>query len=152
MCSSLLALSSSTLRFRVDANGGRILGRNWDKSLKRFPPCYSQSPLLKSRFYSPSQWAKVVCNWFAMLTLCTETSSLRTLKIMPRNLNKIVRSWIQLLISPKKASLRISYDQMIESYRIYPTILNLNLAPVYPKNCDTQQSGKLLSINIEYNI
>jgi hypothetical protein len=24
----------------------RILGRNWDKSLKRFPPCYSHSPLL----------------------------------------------------------------------------------------------------------
>ncbi len=22
-------------------NGGRILGRNWDKSLKGFPPCYS---------------------------------------------------------------------------------------------------------------
>jgi hypothetical protein len=25
---------------------GHILGRNWDKSLKSFPPCYSQSPLL----------------------------------------------------------------------------------------------------------
>ncbi len=25
---------------------GRILGRNWGKSLKSFPPCYSQSPLL----------------------------------------------------------------------------------------------------------
>jgi hypothetical protein len=25
---------------------GRILGRNWDKSLKTFPPCYLQSPLL----------------------------------------------------------------------------------------------------------
>ncbi len=24
----------------------RILGRNWDKSLKIFPPYYSQSPLL----------------------------------------------------------------------------------------------------------
>ncbi len=24
---------------------GRILGRNWDKSLKSFPFCYSQSPL-----------------------------------------------------------------------------------------------------------
>jgi hypothetical protein len=23
----------------------RILGRNWDKSLKSFPPCSSQSPL-----------------------------------------------------------------------------------------------------------
>ncbi len=26
---------------------GRILGRNWDKSLKNFHPCYSQSPLLR---------------------------------------------------------------------------------------------------------
>ncbi len=26
--------------------GGRILGRNWDKSLKSFPHCYSQSPVL----------------------------------------------------------------------------------------------------------
>jgi hypothetical protein len=25
---------------------GRILRRNWDKSLKSFPPCYSKSPLL----------------------------------------------------------------------------------------------------------
>jgi hypothetical protein len=52
----------------------------------------------------------------------------------------------------KKASLTISYDQMIESYLIYTTILNFNLAPVYPKNCDTQQGGKLLSLNIEYKI
>ncbi len=26
--------------------GGPILGRNWDKSLKSFPPCYSQTPQL----------------------------------------------------------------------------------------------------------
>ncbi len=32
-----------------------------------------------------------------MLTLYTETSCLRTFKIMPRNLNEIVRSWILLL-------------------------------------------------------
>jgi hypothetical protein len=25
---------------------GRILGRNWDKSLKSFLPCFSQSPLI----------------------------------------------------------------------------------------------------------
>ncbi len=25
---------------------GRIVGRNWDDSLKNFPPCYSQSTLL----------------------------------------------------------------------------------------------------------
>jgi hypothetical protein len=31
----------------------------------------------------------------------------------------------------KIASLAITYDQMIESYQIYPKILNFNLAPVY---------------------
>jgi hypothetical protein len=33
--------------------------------------------------------------WFVMQTLYTETSSLRTLKIMPRNFNEIVRSSIR---------------------------------------------------------
>jgi hypothetical protein len=33
--------------------GGRILERNWDKSLKSFLPCYSQSPLLTD-FTPPS--------------------------------------------------------------------------------------------------
>ncbi len=40
-------------------------------------------------FTPPPPCAKVVWNFFAMFTLCTETSSLRTLKIMPRNLNEI---------------------------------------------------------------
>ncbi len=31
----------------------RILGRNWDKSLKSFPPCYSLSPLLTDFTLSP---------------------------------------------------------------------------------------------------
>jgi hypothetical protein len=35
--------------------------------------------------------------WFET-SLDTETSSLRTLKIMPRNLNEVVRSWIRLLV------------------------------------------------------
>ncbi len=33
-----------------------------------------------------------------------ETSSLQTLKIMPRNLNKIVRPWIRLLVFPVSSS------------------------------------------------
>ncbi len=32
---------------------GRILGCNWDKRLKSFPPCYSESPLLMDLFLSP---------------------------------------------------------------------------------------------------
>jgi hypothetical protein len=42
---------------------GRILGCNWDKSLKSFPPCYSQSHLLAG---SPEQ--KWVWNWLLMKT------------------------------------------------------------------------------------
>ncbi len=44
---------------------GRILGRNWDKSLKSFPPCYSQSPLLTP---SPPSLIeqKLFWNWFVM--------------------------------------------------------------------------------------
>ncbi len=30
---------------------GRILGRNWDKSLKSFPPCYSVTSI--NGYYSP---------------------------------------------------------------------------------------------------
>ncbi len=72
----------------------RILGRKWDKSLQSFPPCYSQSPLLMD-FTPPApplskSGLKLVCN----ASLYTETSSLRTLKIMPRILNEIVRLWI----------------------------------------------------------
>ncbi len=40
---------------------------------------------------------KLFHNWFVMSPLDTETSSMRTLKIMPRNLSEIVPSWIRLL-------------------------------------------------------
>ncbi len=49
---------------------------------------------IHSHFYSLPLWAKVVWNWIVMKILYTETSSLRTLKILPRNFNEIVRSWI----------------------------------------------------------
>ncbi len=63
-------------------NRGRILGRNRSKSLKSFPRCYSQSPLLTEfPIPPPPLWAKVVWNWLAILTLYSETSCLRTLKI-----------------------------------------------------------------------
>ncbi len=71
-------------------NRDRILVRNWDKALQSFPPCYTQSPLLTDS-PSPLGW-----NWFVMQTLYAGTSSLRTLKIMPRYFNEIVRSWIRL--------------------------------------------------------
>ncbi len=44
----------------------RILGRDWDKSLNSFPPCFSQSPLLQisppSPPPAPEQGLKLVCN------------------------------------------------------------------------------------------
>jgi hypothetical protein len=39
-------------------NRGRILGRNWDKSPKSFPPCYSQSSLLTAFTSSPPPLSK----------------------------------------------------------------------------------------------
>ncbi len=59
------------------------------KVLRVFPPCYSQTP---APFHPLEQI------WFETGLLCktlyTETSSLKTIRIMPRNLNEIVRSWI----------------------------------------------------------
>jgi hypothetical protein len=61
---------------------GRILGRNWEKSLRSFPPCNSQ---VTSTISPPPPGQKCgLCNWFVMQTLYTETSSLKTLKIMPK--------------------------------------------------------------------
>ncbi len=62
---------------------GRILGRNWDKSLKGFPPSYSQSPLLTDFTPPPPPLlAKVVLNG----------------NRKSENLNEIARSWIQLQV------------------------------------------------------
>ncbi len=68
----------------------RILGRNWDKSLKCFAPCYSQSPLPSTNgYYSLS---KVVWNWFVIVDIVYGN-----FKIKLRNFKEIVRSWIRLL-------------------------------------------------------
>jgi hypothetical protein len=72
---------------------------NWDKSFTSFPPCYSQSPLLTD-FNTPppppsKSGLKPVCN---VIILYGYLKS-ETFKNMPRNLNKIVRSWILLLIA-----------------------------------------------------
>ncbi len=89
----ILCREQSVTHLLSPAFRGRILGRNWNTSLQSFPPCFSQPPLPK---IPPPPPAKVAWNWFVMWTLDTETSSLITLKIMPRNLNGIVRSWIRL--------------------------------------------------------
>jgi hypothetical protein len=78
---------------------GRILGRNWDKSLLAIhsylvtstnsycPPPRTPPPSSKSGL-------KLVCN--VNIVQYMETSCLIFLKLMPRNLNEIVRSWIRL--------------------------------------------------------
>jgi hypothetical protein len=85
-----------------------------------FPPCYSRSPLYSLPwdfyFFKLTQPLTVSTVQFLYtekekggkpdrkpyllpysLKIHTETSSLRTIKILPRNLNKIVCSWIRLL-------------------------------------------------------
>jgi len=106
---------------------GRFLGRNPDWRLKSFPPCYSQSPLQLCLEISVSLNShNFLCMFLFKLTqpltylyssvivhckreieeIHTEISSPRTLKILPRNLNKIVRSWIRLQYS--KATVQTS--------------------------------------------
>jgi hypothetical protein len=74
---------------------GWILGRNWDKSLKIFPPCYSQSPLLKD-FIPP--WSKsglkLVCNGNIVYGNLKSDNS----QVYGRKLNEIVCSWIRLQV------------------------------------------------------
>jgi hypothetical protein len=65
----------------IDLSWGRILGRNWDISLKSFPPCYLQSTLLTNCTHPP-YWAKLVFkHWirksqvWELSRLCPETSA-----------------------------------------------------------------------------
>ena len=101
----------------------RILRRNPDESLKSFPLCYSPSPLqlcleistLSSNSRNLLQFlvptVQLLYTWkveenlkenhtpFPLVPFGPfhkETSILRTLKIMPSTLNKIVLSWIRL--------------------------------------------------------
>ncbi len=102
---------------------GRILGRNPGKNLKSFPPSFSKSPLqLCLKFLSCSLF-RISFSYFTLWRrkeenhtlvpmvweIYTETSSLRTLKFMPRNLNKIVRSWIWLQDRWKSSLAIITY-------------------------------------------
>jgi hypothetical protein len=75
---------------------GWILGRNWDK--KKFSSLLFTTTS-SNGFYPPpptppnKSGLKIACN---ANVVYTETSSLRTFKIMPRNLNEIVRSLIRI--------------------------------------------------------
>ncbi len=86
---------------------GRILGRNWDKSL---PPCYLQSPQLTDFTPPPpppsKSGLKLVCN----VNIVYGNLKSETLKIMSRNLHEIVRSWIRLTLHYVLFTLGLSYD------------------------------------------
>ncbi len=92
-----------------------FLGRNSDKS---FPPCYSQSPLQLEIYFSSKSRNFLQFLEFSTVTVHCKGERRRkpdrksypllyglrnpyrnlkwTLKIIPRNLNKIARSWIRL--------------------------------------------------------
>ncbi len=108
---------------------GRI-GRNWDNSLQSFPPCYAQSLLLMD--FNPHPRAKVGWNLFVIETIFTETSNLRTLKIMPRNLYKIGRSWLRLLYRFKSAQSAVLKLQaaITGALSLYSWALAVQLCPV----------------------
>ncbi len=74
----------------------------------------------------PPPRAKVV--WNCNVDIVYGTSSLRILKIMPRNLNEIVLSWIQLLCIPVK----ISVFSMKRSGCLILYILTTNIWLVFP--------------------
>jgi hypothetical protein len=79
-------------QFIIPSSRGQILGRNWDKSPKSFPPCYSQSPLLTDFIPLPSlskTGLKLVCNVnIVYRNLKSENSQ----EYVYRNLNEIVCS------------------------------------------------------------
>ncbi len=61
-CSNSLPWFKENIR-PTEMTRGRILGRNWDKSLESFPPCYSQSPLLMDfALMKAYSWAAENCN------------------------------------------------------------------------------------------
>ncbi len=79
---------------------GRILGRYWDRSLKSFPPCYLQSPLLLDFTPLPppphsKSGLKVGCDVYGNLK--SENS-----QDYAQNLNEIVCSWIGLRVAEQR--------------------------------------------------
>ncbi len=65
MCCFLVIVSSLYAYY----SKGRILCRNWDKSLKSFPTCYSQVTSTNRFYPPPSPREKVVWNWFVNVNI-----------------------------------------------------------------------------------
>jgi hypothetical protein len=80
--------ASSTIWCCFSQFGGRILGRNWDKSFKSFSSLLFTVTSTKGFYNPPPPRAKLVWNWFLMYTLYTETSSLRTLSLKSQDYSR----------------------------------------------------------------
>jgi hypothetical protein len=77
----------------VDNRNRRVLGYNRDKSLKSFPPCYSQSPSpLLTDFTPPPPLEQiwVETGLYSNVNIVYRNLMI-TLKIMPSNRNEILR-------------------------------------------------------------
>ncbi len=110
---------SSSLKF-FPLYRGRILGRNWDKSLQSFPPCYSQLPLLTDLSKSG---LKLVCNVNIVYGNLKSEKSQDYAQKPQRNL----RSWIRLLYCPSPIrSAAESSIQKIEKVRSQQKYLGQN--------------------------
>ncbi len=88
-----------------DMYRGRILGRNWDKSLKNVPPCNSQSPLLAIPPPLRKRGLKLVWS-IVYANLKSENSQDYAI-----NLNEIASSWI-----------RLQYSHILYSCKYPPSI------------------------------
>jgi hypothetical protein len=73
---------------------GHILGRNWDKSLQSFPPCYAQSPLLTDFTPpppTPPPPSKIGLKMVGNVNIVNENPKSENSQ-QPRNLYEIVHS------------------------------------------------------------
>ncbi len=113
-CLTMLYQHGIFIYSRCHRNIRRVLGRNPDKSLTSFPLCYSQSPLqlcleisFPSNSCNPLQFLQFSYRFVKekggkpVRKLHLLPYGLRTVKIMPRYLNKIVHLWIWLQNSIK---------------------------------------------------
>ncbi len=95
---------------------GRILGRNWDKSLKSFPPCYSQSPLLTDFTPLEQKWFEAGL-WYKN---CVQKSQVWELsRLCPETLTKLYVQefgfWFP--FSRQRSAVRVVWSQGGEGVR-----------------------------------
>ncbi len=126
-----LFLQCATASF---SSGVRILGQKPDKSLKSFPSCYSQQLLQLCLEISIASNSRNLLQflqfrWYTLYRRQEENlieyhpngliNQHRNLKIMTRNLNQIVISWIRLQASVLMKNEELQYGPWILLYPVY---------------------------------